>query len=61
MSSLPQLSPSCLTVDVTEADNSDTDQEASIGESLLTDYVVHELPDVEGTCNVPLVFLRKRS
>lgn len=50
MPSSPQLSPSSSTVDVSEADNSDTDQEsliASIGEPLLTDYVVHELPDVE--------------
>ena len=34
-----------------EADNSDTNQEsliASIREPLLTDYVVHELPNVEG-------------
>lgn len=52
MSSSPQISPSSSTVDISEADNSDADQEsliASIGEPLLTDYVVHELPDVEDT------------
>ena len=52
MSSSPQLSPSSSTVDVSEADNSNADQEsliASIGEPLLTDYVVHELPDIEDT------------
>ena len=52
MSSSPQLSPSSSTVDVSEADNSNADQEsliASIGEPLLTDYVMHELPDIEDT------------
>lgn len=51
MSSSPQISPSSSTVDLSEEDNN-TDQESlitSIGEPLLTDYVVHELPHVEDT------------
>ena len=53
MSTSPHLSPCNSSADVSDVnDKSHSDQEsliASIGEPLLSDYGVHELPDVEDT------------
>ena len=59
MSTSPQLSPSSSTADVSEEASDEDSLVASVGEPLLTDYRVHELPDVEDTPSYSLSFSEK--
>lgn len=59
MSSSPQLSPSSSIADVSEGASDVESLVASVGEPLLTDYRVHELPDIEDTQLYSLSFSEK--